>query len=331
MRDALARGFDGMRANGDEAWLTPRAWNDFLAYEDALQARIEDHPLLLLCAYPMEGRGAAAIFDVARKHETVLARRGDRWEVLETEQLASTKRELDALRAHLEQRVDNRTRELRQAHDRLQALTRRLIELKEAERRNLANELHDRVGQTLTAMRINMDMIRIRLDAHDDAEIRKRNDDSLELIASAFKAVENVMYELHPPGIEEHGLIAPLRWHATKFTQRTCIPVEIRGRDDRRHPVDAELAMFRIAQEALTNVARHSGARRVIVELRDTGREVLFTIEDDGNGFERERLPPGKGYGMSTMRERASAIGGTLEVHSERDRGTRITVRVPQA
>jgi PAS domain S-box-containing protein len=217
----------------------------------------------------------------------------------------------------------------RVASEKLQALTHRLVDLQENERRDIARELHDRVGQTLTAMRINMDLIRTRLGEHDDAVIRSRNDDSLQLIESAFKAVENVMYELRPPMIDEYGLIAPLQWYGKKFTDRTGIGVEVRGDEGWRCGPDVELALFRIAQEALNNVARHAQARHVVIELRETGPQVVFTIEDDGVGFDREEDQAEKaGYGFITMRERAEAVRGTFEVRSEKGKGARITVRV---
>jgi signal transduction histidine kinase len=214
----------------------------------------------------------------------------------------------------------------------LQALSHRLVELQESERRQLSRELHDRVGQTLTATRINMDMIRIRLTEQDDAIIRERNDDSLVLIESAFEAIKNVMYELRPPMIDEHGPIVALQWYARKFTDRTGIRVEVRGREERRCAPEIELSLFRIAQEALNNVARHAQARHVVVELRAADQEIELIIEDDGVGFDpsvdhaSERI----GFGFVTMRERSEALGGTFEAASKKGQGTRIRVCVPR-
>jgi len=220
---------------------------------------------------------------------------------------------------------------LRASEESYRALTRRMVGLQEQERRDIARELHDCVGQTLTAMRINMDMIRTRLAEHDDALIRRRNNDSLELIESAFKAVENVMYELRPPMIDEYGLIAPLQWYAKKFADRTGIRVEVRGDENWRCGPEIELALFRIAQEALNNVARHAQARHVAIELREIGPHIVLTIEDDGVGFDREADRTEKaGYGFITMRERAEAVGGTFALQSESGKGTRITVSVPR-
>ena len=219
---------------------------------------------------------------------------------------------------------------LREREERLEALTRRLVDVQETERRDIARELHDRVGQTLTAMRINMDMIRTRLADRDDPLIRARNDDSLDLIQSAFKAVEDVLHELRPPMIDEFGLVAALRWHAKRFADRTGIEVHVRGDEARRDEPATELALLRIAQEALHNVARHAQARRVDIEVRTSAAAVVLTIEDDGVGFDVDaREGAGVGYGLITMRERAEAVGGTFGAESGKGVGTRIRVRAP--
>jgi signal transduction histidine kinase len=220
---------------------------------------------------------------------------------------------------------------LRSAQERYRSLSRSLVNLQENERRDIARELHDRVGQTLTAMRINTDLIRARLEEHDDPLIRARNEDSLQLIESTFKAVQNVMYDLRPPMLDEYGLVAPLQWYAKQFAERTGIRVEIRGVEGWRCGPEVEIALFRIAQEALNNVARHSEAKNVRIELRDTAEEAVLTVEDDGVGLdpERDRLEK-VGYGLITMRERAEAVGGTFETSSEKGRGVRITVNVPR-
>jgi PAS domain S-box-containing protein len=219
---------------------------------------------------------------------------------------------------------------LRASTERLQALTRRLVELQEAERRDISRELHDRVGQTLTAMRINMEIIRDRLGRHDDAEIRARNDDSLILIASAFDAVENVMDDLRPPMLDELGLLAPLRWYAKKFADRTGIRLAVTGDGDARARPEVELALFRIAQEALTNIARHARATIALIDVRRPPNATILTIEDDGVGIRDAQRMARPGYGMIGMRERAESVGGTLEAVGRAPHGTRITVSVPK-
>jgi len=212
--------------------------------------------------------------------------------------------------------------------ERLHALSRRLVELQEIERRDIARELHDRVGQTLTAMRINMDMIRTRLAANGDAEIRRRNDDSIELIESAFKAVENVMYELRQPMLEEYGVVAALQWLGRQFSERTGIHVDVIGDEKERCTPEVELAAYRIVQEALTNISRHSHATRVAINVHASRPKVLL-VEDNGVGFDAADPDHQAGYGMITMRERAEAVGGTLEVRSTKGAGTRIVLTLP--
>jgi two-component system sensor histidine kinase UhpB len=191
--------------------------------------------------------------------------------------------------------------------------------------------LHDSVGQALTALRINMDLIRKLAVDEGDAQIRARAEDSVQLIESTFKAVQNVMYDLRPPMLDEFGLVASLRWYSKQFAERTGMHVEVRAPKNGRCGAEVETALFRIAQEALNNVARHSQAKNVGIELRDAGKETLFTVEDDGVGFDTARDGLKKtSYGVVTMRERAEAVGATFEMGSEKGRGTRITVRVPQ-
>jgi two-component system sensor histidine kinase UhpB len=214
--------------------------------------------------------------------------------------------------------------------DKLQALGRRLVQVQETERRKISRELHDRVGQALTALRINMDMIRARASPRGDPVVSERSRDSLELIESAFQAVRNVMYELRPPMLDEFGLVAPLQWYAKQFGDRTGIEVTVRGDESLRFPPDVELGLFRIAQEALNNVARHAKANGVVIEVRAEAQWLVLAVQDDGVGFE----PPasgedGAGYGLITMRERSEALGGTFEASSSPDTGTRITVRIP--
>lgn len=220
--------------------------------------------------------------------------------------------------------------ELKATASRLQALTRRLVDLQEIERRDISRELHDRVGQTLSAMRINVDMVRRRLAERDDPVIRERNEDSKDLIESTFKAVENLMYDLRPPMLDELGLVASLQWYAAKFTRRTRIEAEVRGREDWRCSPDIELALFRIAQEALSNVARHARAEHVTIEVAGTSAEVLMVIEDDGIGFDRaQRRTQASGYGLITMEERSEALKGTFQAAAGSGKGARITVRIP--
>lgn len=215
---------------------------------------------------------------------------------------------------------------LRAAAANLQALTRRLVEAEEAERRRIARELHDSVGQNLSALNINLDIV---LASLQDERLRRRLEDSLKLVDGTLQSIENVMADLRPALLDEYGLAAALAWYGQEYSQRTGIRVAVDATDAARtmRP-EAAVALFRIAQEALNNAAKHSSAKsiRVLVEQKD--EELMLCVSDDGCGFDPAQAPRGR-WGMTTMRERAEAAGGRLEVQSSLGRGTVVRAAVP--
>ena len=221
---------------------------------------------------------------------------------------------------------------LRDSGVQLQALSRRLVELQESERKELARELHDRVGQSLTALKINIDILQPALASQGNAEVLARVADSAALLESTMDTIENVMSELRPPMLDDHGLAAALDWHARNFSRRTGIAVAVRANEPAVRPApQVEIALFRIAQEALNNVAKHARARRVEIALDHANGECVMSVQDDGIGFdgvEDASDKPKPGLGMVTMRERAQAVGGHFEVQALPGRGTQLTVRV---
>jgi two-component system sensor histidine kinase UhpB len=146
-------------------------------------------------------------------------------------------------------------------------------------------------------------------------------------------AIENVMSELRPPMLDDYGLASALDWHAKNFSKRTGIAVAVRASEPTVRPaLQVEIALFRIAQEALNNVAKHARARRVEIALGHANGECVMSVEDDGIGFdgvEGTSDKPKPGLGMVTMRERAQAVGGRFDVRALSARGTQLTVRVP--
>ncbi len=222
---------------------------------------------------------------------------------------------------------------LRQLAEELQALSRRVVELQEAERRELARELHDRVGQSLTALNINLGILKGLVSSHYSAEAGSRLADSAALVKTTVRAIENVVSDLRPPMLEDFGLMAALHWYAKEFSLRTGLAVSVGGKEpSARIPADIEIALYRIVQEALNNVAKHARATTVAIALRRSGSEYEMSVTDDGVGF--RAAGPGvqssrPGLGMVTMRERAQAVGGRFEVMALPGNGTRLTVRVP--
>jgi PAS domain S-box-containing protein len=215
--------------------------------------------------------------------------------------------------------------------DRLKTTSRRLVEVQEAERRLLARELHDRVGQNLTALGINLSIVASGLPPGSKPELAGRLEECNSLLQGTVDAMRNVMAELRPHALDDYGLPAALRSLATGFSRRTGIQVAFEGDapgTDLPKPVD--LAMFRIAQEALNNVAKHSNAQRVEIAIRRTNGRATLSVRDNGIGFDPERIerpsPDASGWGLLIMRERAEAVGAQFSLKAGLDTGVQVLV-----
>ena len=214
---------------------------------------------------------------------------------------------------------------------RLQATSHRLLTVQESERRTLARELHDAVGQELTALSLNLTIIDGALPAATPPKVRERLEDSQELLEETTRHLRNIMTELRPPGLDELGLLAALQEHVTQVARRSEITLSVSGVEPQpRLAPTEEIALFRIVQEALNNIVKHSRAAVAAVSLRQHSDRVELTITDDGVGFDTAGKPIMGGYGMgtTTMRERAEAIGATWQLLSSPGEGTRIIVEL---
>jgi PAS domain S-box-containing protein len=212
----------------------------------------------------------------------------------------------------------------------VRTLVNRLVQAQEAERRRVADGLHDLIGQNLTALGIDLQALRQTLGSAGEGAAGARLDAMAALLASTIDGIRGVMTDLRPVALEEFGLAPALRWYASQFAKRTGLKASTKApRRELRLAPDAELALFRIAQEALTNAAKHSGGTRVQIRIR-YGRRVTLTVEDDGRGFAEtgRRSAVRGGFGLTTMRERAEAQGGTLRIEFPQ-RGTRVVAEIP--
>ncbi|OGA66143.1 MAG: hypothetical protein A3F77_16605 [Betaproteobacteria bacterium RIFCSPLOWO2_12_FULL_67_28] len=215
------------------------------------------------------------------------------------------------------------------AADQLQALSRRLVDAQETERRRLAADLHDRVGQNLTALGINLDILVGTMQGLD-ANATRRLRDSLALLDQTALCVEGVLDDLRPPMLDDLGLGPALRWVAGEFSRRTDIPARLHVQGtERRIDRQNEIALLRIVQEALNNVVKHARAGQVEITLGWQTDAVRVEVADDGAGFARSESDGRRGFGLVTMRERIQAAGGLLDVQSAAGKGTRVRALVP--
>ncbi len=212
-----------------------------------------------------------------------------------------------------EEALQRRNRELRR-------LTARLAEAQELERQNLARELHDQIGQGLTAISLNLTIIDQSLDEEASPLVRSRLDDSLRLLEETTRQVRTVMAELRPPMLDDYGLLPTLRWQLEQFSARTGIDSRLEGDEPTLQlPRNVELTQYRISQEALSNVAKHSGASEVTVVLRTSQQESQLIVEDNGCGFNSHDQMNASSvghWGLLTMQERAQSVGGVVNVFS---------------
>jgi signal transduction histidine kinase len=209
-------------------------------------------------------------------------------------------------------------------------VSRRMAQVQESERRALASELHDLVGQKLTALEINLNIVKSRLPCPVSSDATTRLDDSLRLVVETIGSIRNVMTELRPAVLDDFGLAPALRWYAEQFAARTGIATAVAEKVAiPRLAPKAEEALFRIAQEALANVAKYSRARSATLSLACASGRVCLAISDDGCGFDAAAAhapATDHGWGFMIMRERASAVGARVRIDSGPGRGTRVTV-----
>jgi PAS domain S-box-containing protein len=221
---------------------------------------------------------------------------------------------------------------LKRREEELRKLTASLLSIQDEERRRIARELHDGTAQNLAGLVMNLSLLLNSPAAPGDPSWQRTVSDSLSLAEQCSREVRNMSYLLHPPLLDDLGLASALRSYVAGFSQRTRIRIDMDIPSDLgRLAPEVETALFRIVQEGLANVHRHSGSRRAAVQLYLTESEVRLDIEDDGIGtvFEsRSNVSAGFGVGIPGMRERAQQLGGRMEIDSGSE-GTRITVNLP--
>jgi PAS domain S-box-containing protein len=218
---------------------------------------------------------------------------------------------------------------LEAANRQLRILSRQLFHIQEEERRHLARELHDEIGQTLTAAKINLKII-----APDvPAKVSCRLDDSIQLLDGLLRQVRQLSLDLRPPLLDELGLVPTLRWLVDQQAQRAGLRVTFTTNvNGLEIDPDVQTACFRVAQEAITNIIRHSGAKNVAVELRCEGERLTLSVRDDGAGFDPaviQQRTHDFTLGLVSMKERALLVHGGLEVHSALGQGAEIRAWFP--
>jgi signal transduction histidine kinase len=230
--------------------------------------------------------------------------------------------------AVLERRDDRQNRQIRQTEDNLRRLSRRLVQAQETERKALSRELHDEVGQTLTALGIELG----NLDSGrnlDGSFFHARLEEAKRLNATAMRAIRDLAMGLRPSMLDDLGLEAALEWQGREFSRHTGVPASVQVQGPLTDVSDAQrTCIYRVVQEALTNCARHAKASNVLVSVSQQETGIMVVVQDDGIGFLLGNLSKG-GLGLVGIQERVEALDGRCKITSRPQHGTTIRVELP--
>lgn len=240
--------------------------------------------------------------------------------------------QLKSAQSELERTVEERTAELTRANESLRELSGHLQQLRDEERRQIARELHDSIGQMLAALSMNIARIRSQADRLDPG-VAMAVSENAAIVDQISREIRTISHLLHPPLLDVAGLASAIRWYVDGFSERSKIKVDMQIPSEfRRLSDEMEITIFRLVQECLTNIHRHSGSDTAIIAIREEDHSVVVEITDAGKG-----IPPnqqiairseGTGVGFRGMRERLRHFGGHLEIQSDSG-GTSVKAKLP--
>lgn len=241
------------------------------------------------------------------------------------------RRELQDANQMLETRVRQRTAELEQERREVQDLSSQLLLAQDQERRRISRELHDSTGQLLAALTMNL----VRLESGQgwcNPDTDALIDDTKKIVDEMSRQLRTMSYLLHPPMLDEMGLLSAVKWYLDGFSNRSSVQVDLDCADLGRLPGDLEITLFRLIQESLTNIHRHSGSKTALIRLNRTDTDVTLEVIDHGNGFTMASHTadalPRAGVGILGMKERVRRFGGTLNIASS-SAGTTVKACLP--
>jgi two-component system sensor histidine kinase UhpB len=230
-------------------------------------------------------------------------------------------------------RLEQDTRTIERHSQQIQVMSKQVLHAQEEERRRIARELHDETSQALNALLLSIEMVEecVQGGGGGTDEPASRLQASKQLTVQTLDAIHNLAFDLRPTMLDDLGLLPSVRWYAKRQSETYGLQIAVEADElDQRLPDETEVALFRIVQEGLANVAKHAGATLARVELKRSPDGIELTVQDNGRGFDAEQVP-GDRLGLFGIQERVSLLGGTLDVDSGRGRGTRLLVRVPAA
>jgi len=245
----------------------------------------------------------------------------------------AARKDLATLNASLEDKITERTAELKVANEGLRELSARLLKMRDEERRRLARELHDSVGQLLAAITMNLDLIGRESSKLSPFSVQALTDNGT-MVREVMQSIRTISHLLHPPLLDEAGLPSALQWYVDEFSKRSGIKVHLDCEDSlERLPSEMETAIFRIVQECLGNVHRHSESQTASIRLEIAGDRAYVEVSDRGKGIppdlqEKLKSRGHLGVGLRGIRERIAQFGGELQIQSNEE-GTVVSATIP--
>jgi signal transduction histidine kinase len=328
LEPAIASGFSGLRVVGEMTWALggDLGTGQLIEYEAKLNHFVHDHPVAVTCQYDRNRFSPEVILNVIRTHPIVIYGNfvcSNPYYVPPEEFLAPNHAEMEV------KRLLANLRDREQANKALRELSRRLFQMQDEEHRRIARELHDSIAQELAAVSMNLGQLQKRIEGPDLITDNLLSD-SMALVEHCNREIRTISHLLHPPLLDELGLRRALQDYIEGFAGRSAIATTLDVAEDLdRLPAEIETALFRVVQESLGNIHRHSGSTTAAVRIRRDAGTVRLEISDEGGG-----VPPGLrlrnkemsvpvGVGIAGMRERLRQVGGQLEIESS-DYGTTI-------
>lgn len=323
--------FSGMRTLlGEMTWALGEntSPDSLVEYEAKLTYYVRDHDVRVLCQYHRDRFSAEVILDIIRTHPVVvyggIVCQNPYYvppdELLKPNQAS---REVDRLLINI--------LKWEKSVAQLRALTARLQTVREDERTRVAREIHDELGQALTAIKLEFTALLGDLPAAE-GPVSQRSQSILTLLDEAIQSIRRIATELRPGILDDIGLVAAVEWAAEEFQARSGIKCSL-ARPDADIGLDTEsaTALFRIVQETLTNIARHANASEVNIRLTDERGQLTLEVRDNGRGISEDQLSGSRSLGILGMRERVLLIGGELTISGSPGQGTTVRVRIPRS
>jgi signal transduction histidine kinase len=336
LQDGLKRGYAGLRVAGEPVHLNRRHWKRICRYESEFNSLIQDLPILSLCFYPKRGHGIGDAVDVIHHHHCALIRRGTGWARIEsvgtrfTETKPAAADPLPGTHSpFFADTARKRTEtELRESQRRLKILSARLINAQEDERRRIAKELHDGIGQILTAIKFGVENCMQTAQCQSAFSCRDSLITVIAAVQNGIDEIRRISGDLWPSMLSDLGILPTVDWYCREFQNlyagiRIAKMIEVTEADI---PNPLKITLYRVLQEATNNAAKHSKCDLVSLSLQKKDGALEMIVCDNGRGFdvpgELSRHRPDRGQGLSSMRERTELSGGSFHLSSDLASGT---------